>query len=298
MRTVWGLGEVLLDVIFKENSPIGANPGGSVLNALVTLSRIGQKTSLISEIGNDKVGQLILNFLSKNKIDVSYLYQHSDGATTLAVAFLNEHNDATYQFYKNQPTERFAVSLPTIKEEDLFLFGSSLSINQVVRDKITPIINTANNSNAIIIYDPNCRQNHTNNPLVLNLIKENFRSSSLVRCSDEDLRAIFGKIPLEEAINQAQEWCKNIIVTQNSSSVIAHFGANRYEMGVEKIEVVNTIGAGDNFNAGIINSILAQNITKRELTTLTTQQVNNILKCGIEFSREVCLSTENYIALR
>lgn len=298
MRTVWGLGEVLLDVIFKENRPIGANPGGSVLNALVSLSRIGRKTSLISEIGKDQVGQLILNFLCDNCIEIDHLYQHCDGSTTLAMAFLNEQNDATYQFYKNQPKERFAAPLPSLKEEDIFLYGSTLSINQETRDCIIPIINKAVDSNAIIVYDPNCRQNHTNNPLVLKLIKENFKNSSLVRCSDEDLRAIFGQIPLVEAINQAHKWCKNIIVTQNSSSVIAYFGDTKYEMAVEKIKVVNTIGAGDNFNAGIINSIISQNITKSELIKLTPNQINNMLKCGIEFSREVCLSTENYIAIR
>lgn len=298
MRTVWGLGETLLDIVFKENIPIGANPGGSVLNALVSLSRLKCKTSFISEIGDDQVGQLILNFLKSNKIDISHLYIHSDGATTLSMAFLNERNDATYQFYKNQPKERFVTTLPPMQEDDIFLFGSSLSINQTVRARITPIINKAIHSNTIIVYDPNCRQNHTNNPEVLSLIKENFKSSTIVRCSNEDLIAIFGLIPLTEAIKKAQEWCKNIIITQNSASVIAYFGDSFHKMDVEEIEVVNTIGAGDNFNAGIIYSIQNQNITKKTISKLNQMQIMEILKCGIAFSKEVCLSTDNYIAIK
>lgn len=296
MRNVFGLGETLLDVIFKDDRPIGANPGGSVLNALVSLSRLKCNTSLISEIGQDQVGEIITNFLVKNHIDTSHLYCHNDGSTTIAMAFLDKKNDATYQFYKNSPQNRFKMSLPSFDSRDIFLFGSSLAINVEARKQIWSIIEEAKKSECLILYDPNCRNNHTNNQPVLNLLKENFNAATIVRCSDEDLQNIFGDISIDAAITLAQMWCKNIIVTQNSNNIISCFGQNRHEFTIEPIKVVNTIGAGDNFNAGIIYSLIIQEIFKDDISALPFSQIEELMKNGIKLSKEVCLSTENYIA--
>ena len=63
MRKVIGIGETVLDIIFKDDQPISAVPGGSVFNGLVSLGRSGISTSFISETGNDRVGQRIIRFL-------------------------------------------------------------------------------------------------------------------------------------------------------------------------------------------------------------------------------------------
>ena len=56
MRKVIGIGETVLDIIFKNDQPIGAVPGGSVFNGIISLGRSGVHTSIISETGNDRVG--------------------------------------------------------------------------------------------------------------------------------------------------------------------------------------------------------------------------------------------------
>ena len=58
MRKVIGIGETVLDIIFKDDEPVSAVPGGSVFNALISLGRAGVKASLISETGNDHIGRL------------------------------------------------------------------------------------------------------------------------------------------------------------------------------------------------------------------------------------------------
>ena len=73
MRKVIGIGETVLDIIFRDCQPIGAVPGGSVFNALISLGRSGIKASFISETGNDRVGQGIIGFLKeKNWRDFSW----------------------------------------------------------------------------------------------------------------------------------------------------------------------------------------------------------------------------------
>ena len=298
MRRVFGLGETLLDIIFKENTPISAKAGGSVLNALVSLSRMGFNCSLISEIGDDKVGKIIKDFLIENNVSTQFIHQYNDVASTLALAFLDSKNDATYQFYKSSPAKRFATELPTFSNNDILLFGSSLAINSEVRDKISTIADVASKAKAIIIYDPNCRKNHTNDAEIQKAIEANFAKATIVRCSDEDLQNIYGKIPINEAVARIKPLCKNIVVTQNSKNVIAYFESITKKYAVKPIVPISTIGAGDNFNAGIISSLVLENITNENISQLTSVQLDTIINTGINFSTQVCMLLDNYLPIK
>ena len=68
MRKVIGIGETILDIIFRGGQPTAAVPGGSVFNGIVSLGRIGVPICFISETGNDHVGNIILNFMRENNI--------------------------------------------------------------------------------------------------------------------------------------------------------------------------------------------------------------------------------------
>ncbi len=69
MRKVIGIGETILDIIFKDEQPIGAVPGGSVFNGVISLGRAGIKAAFICETGNDRVGRKIIQFLEDNHVD-------------------------------------------------------------------------------------------------------------------------------------------------------------------------------------------------------------------------------------
>ena len=69
MRKVIGIGEAVLDIIFKDNKPVEAVPGGSAFNAITSLGRCGVSTSFISEAGNDHVGKYIIEFLKSNGVN-------------------------------------------------------------------------------------------------------------------------------------------------------------------------------------------------------------------------------------
>ena len=71
MRKVIGIGETMLDIIFKNGKPIEAVPGGSTFNGIVSLGRAGVKTVFVSETGNDRVGEYVRDFLRDNNVDTS-----------------------------------------------------------------------------------------------------------------------------------------------------------------------------------------------------------------------------------
>ena len=72
MRKIIGIGETVLDIIFKGDQPMAAVPGGSTFNCLVSLGRCGLNVSFISETGNDKIGQNIIKFMEKNGYAFTY----------------------------------------------------------------------------------------------------------------------------------------------------------------------------------------------------------------------------------
>ena len=124
MRKVIGIGETILDVIFRNEQPSAAVPGGSVFNGIVSLSRTGVPVCFISETGNDHVGDIILRFMRDNHISTDHVNVFPDGKSPVSLAFLND--DAKYIFYKNYPKQRLDVIYPELEEDDIVI-GSFLN---------------------------------------------------------------------------------------------------------------------------------------------------------------------------
>lgn len=295
MRAIYGLGETLVDIVFKNGVPVSANPGGSVFNALVTLSRLGSETYLITDIGDDEVGKMIVNFLDQNSIHTDYITIHKEKSSTLALAFLDANNDATYQFYKSEFPIAKPLKIPHFTDSSMFLFGSTLAIDSSKRELVTSYLDEAYNKSLIILYDPNCRKNHTNDQEKLAFIFENISKATIVRCSDEDLKNIYGDISLEAAVAKVTELCENVIVTRNSQAVICQFGRLSKSYPVPVITPISTIGAGDNFNAGILYGLLKLGIVTHTLNEIQISDLDQIISQAISLSSKVCMSMDNYI---
>ena len=99
MRKVIGIGETILDIIFKDGKPFRSVPGGSTFNTMVSLGRLQIDTSFISELGNDRVGESILCFMRDNSVSTENIDVFSNGQTPISLAFLDKDNDAHYSFY-------------------------------------------------------------------------------------------------------------------------------------------------------------------------------------------------------
>ena len=136
MRKVIGIGETIFDVIFKNGQPIGAVPGGSTFNSMVSLARSGVTSSFISGVGNDCVGNTILQFLQDNGIDSTYVQVFNDVKSPVSLAFLNEQNDAQYLFYKQELQHQTEVMLPEINKDDIVLLGSYYAVDAQTRAQV------------------------------------------------------------------------------------------------------------------------------------------------------------------
>jgi len=298
LRKVFTIGETVYDIIFSDGKVQSGKPGGSMLNASVSLGRMGINVSFISELGKDDVGDLIVEFLESNQINTQSIQRFQDGMSPLALAFLDEHKNAAYTFYKNYPKIRLQQQFPEVSENDIVLFGSFFSVSPEVRKPLKTFIERAKDRGAIVVYDPNIRKQHQGQiPGFVRMIHENFSLADIVRASHEDFEVVFNINNVHEAYELLQEHgSASLIYTTGGEKVELITGTIKMELPVPKIDVVSTIGAGDNFNAGLIFSLLKQGIRKNDLPQLNSDQWKEMLGYGVSCSQEVCKSYENYVS--
>ena len=300
MRKVIGIGETVLDIIFKNDQPTAAVPGGSVFNALISLGRSGVKAAFISETGNDRVGRTIINFLKENGVDGQSVYVYPDSKSPISLAFLNERNDAEYIFYKDHPNDRLEFTFPDVQPDDIVLFGSYYAVNPVIRPQVMGFLDYARQHGAILYYDVNFRAAHKNEVMKLTPnILENLEFADIVRGSTEDFEVMFRKSD-PDAIYRSQIafYTRNFICTQGALPVeLRADGGLKKQYPVETSgETVSTIGAGDNFNAGFAYGLIKHNIRRADIEQgLSEEQWDQVIGCAQQFSANVCKSINNYV---
>ena len=261
------------------------------------MGRMGLPVSFISEYGLDNVGELIDKFLGENGVNTSSVHRFSDGSTSLALAFLNEKNDASYTFYKDFPEERLDIKFPEINKDDIVQCGSFYAIWPEIREKFKRFIKSSRDSGALILYDPNFRKTHVSELDTLKpLIIENMKMTTLLRGSDEDFKNIFGAGSADEAWEVAKKYCKCLVYTANVEGVYVRTRSWSGKFPVQKITPVSTIGAGDNFNAGMLTSIYRNKISGDQLHLIGEKEWSQIITSAVDFATHVCMSYENYIS--
>ena len=290
-----GIGETVLDIIFKNDSPQAAVPGGSTFNALISLGRTVPKKypsvpiMMVTEVGDDHVGDIVTSFMEANGVGTSAVTRNKGSQSHISLAFLDEKNDAHYQFYKDHAHAGLSaekVNEVRFEKDDIVLFGSYFAINPIIRDFTRGLLTRARAAGATIYYDINFRASHCKDlPETMAFIEENCRFADYVRGSSEDFTCLFGTSDGDEIYERHMKTlCPNFILTQGGDPVEIYTASERLTFPVKQVKTVSTIGAGDNFNAGFIYSLLSGDNDWARRIAIATQ-----------FSSAVCMSVLNYV---
>ncbi len=298
MRKIFGIGETIYDILFKGGKPVAAVPGGSVFNGLISLGRTGMDCTFVTEIGSDLVGQHILGFMQENGINTDYVSCYQGKKTAISLAYLDENNDAKYSFYKDYPNNRLDFEMPFIEENDIMAFGAYFSLNPVLRDKVKPFLQYAKDQGAILYYDLNFRDNHAHEVESLkDTFRENFALTDIVRGSHEDFINLFGHDNCRRIYDEeTSKYCPRLICTRGKDGVQVIDHGQEYYFSARPIIPVSTIGAGDNFNAGMIYGFIREGIDRNGLDHMTEEKWGHLIGYGIEFGTDACMSTSNYVS--
>ncbi|MBO7522658.1 MAG: carbohydrate kinase, partial [Bacteroidales bacterium] len=181
--------------------------------------------------------------------------------------------------------------------DDALLFGSISALWTDIRDEMQRCVRKAKKEGAFVLYDPNFRKNHASDLLdYKKLVVENMSEASVVKGSDEDFMNIFGTSSPDETWKVVSQYTDCMIYTTGANDVSVYTQSFKGVYGVPKITPVSTVGAGDNFNAGVLFSVYKEKIHASDILSLKESDWRNIITTAISFASHVCCSYDNYVS--
>lgn len=299
MRKITGMGETIMDILFKQGQPVAAVPGGSCFNSIISIGRTGLPCRFIGYTGHDRVGLETQEFLKKNGVSIEDFEVREGEKSSISLAFLDENGDATYQFYKDTPRAHKDWPVPDFHKDDILLFGSYYAICEGMRAQVTPTLEAANQAGAILYYDLNFRRSHAHElEVLLPAIHQNFRESTIVRGSADDFEVMYQCRDARQIYEKhISKYSPLFISTAGAGMITICTPTASYRFEAPPVKnVVSTVGAGDNFNAGFIFGLMHEGIGRDQLQELDQEGWRRLVDYATAFAAQACQSTDNFIS--
>ena len=281
-------GEALIDMLPRESiageQAFAPYAGGAVFNTAIALGRLRVPVGFFSGLSSDIFGQQLRDVLAASHVSADYAHI-SDRPTTLAFVRLVDGH-ATYTFYDENTAGRMLgeADLPALSDDvHAMLFGAISLISEPCGSTYEALMKREHRKR-VIMLDPNIRpgfipdkQKH------LERIRRMVSMADIVKLSDEDL-GWFGEPGAPEEI--ITRWLKGgpklIVMTRGSRGAIAYTNKHTVSVDAERVTVVDTVGAGDTFNAGVLASLHENGaLTKTVLAELAEDTIRDALIFGV-----------------
>ena len=264
MSRVVSFGEILWDKL-----PSGKVPGGAPLNFAYRLNSFQNSLSIISKVGDDHLGKGLTEFLNKNGLDTEHIQISKIHKTGEVNVSIDKNGIADYDILNPVAWDDISLNSKNIeltKNSSVFVFGSLICRNMTSRRTLKELLKIA----PFKLFDINLRFPYYN----INLIEELMISSDFIKFNYEEIEEISTiyinkKSNLENMIKTISEKTntKNICVTMGEKGACYYTNNSFYYHDGFKINVLDTVGAGDSFLAtlveGILNKTKPQEILKK-----------------------------------
>jgi fructokinase len=294
---IYAIGETVMDILFKEDKPIDAVPGGSAFNSVISIGRVGVPCAFIGYTGKDHVGDLTVDFLKTNGVDVRFFEQKDKVKSCISLAFLDERGDAHYVFYKDTPVSNSLLDRKLgFQAGDILLLGSYYAVSAGTRSQIKGVLDAAATAGATVYYDLNFRSSHKDElPELMPAILDNFRRATVVRGSADDFEVMWGERDARKIYKEhIARYCRIFICTSGAGRITVCTPDAAWDFDAQQVaDVVSTVGAGDNFNAGFLCALFRRQISLSGC--IEKADMAPLIESGVRFASAVCRSTENYV---
>jgi len=245
------VGEALVDLVLPAGATTpSAHAGGSPANVALGLARLGADVVLVTRVGRDEYGALIENHLRGSGV---VLAEGSvvDAPTSTALARLDSQARATYEFDID-----WRLDDVTVPVGGCLHTGSIAAVLDPGAASVAALVDAAR-ATATVSYDPNARPSLMGSAAVaLPRIEGIVGHSDIVKVSDEDLEWLF---PGEQIADVAARWLTRgpamVIVTRGERGAYGVTAGGEVHQVGEAVDVVDTVGAGDAFSAGLLDGL-------------------------------------------
>lgn len=285
MRKIITIAESVLDTEYRNGQPVRSFVGGRIPCAAASLAMTGVETYMVSECTNDRVGDIIVDYLKKHKVDVTSIDRYPDGATAFSAIFRNDDGTSSIVNYGKYPDDRFNVIWPRIDKDDILILGSLYSVDLPQRERLFELVSYAAERKAIIIYLPGFQHGiNFRITRVMPNILENLEVANIVIAQQQDINAIFpGETHHEAYHNHIEFYCDNYLhITQDNQ--VLHYTSRSCHTHTGTSNEGNWLGWQAGLTAGVAHAIIVQGITHDMLPTLSDKDWEKIMDEAMQWA--------------
>lgn len=281
-------GEALVDMLPRTigNEGEGYLPvaGGAVFNTAITIGRLGESAGFFTGLSTDMFGQLIEQSLEQSNVDARFS-KRQDLPTTLAFVKLTDGH-AEYAFYDENSAGRMlqTADLPQFSDEVEALHFGAISLIPEPCGSTYQALMMREAGSKVISFDPNIRPGFISDEQAYRRRMEQMLSlSDIIKVSDEDLAWLMPNVLFEDAAAALLKLGASIVLmTKGSEGVEAITHQGKLVVPAQKAQVIDTVGAGDSFNGGLLVGLKQQHLlSKSALRNISLPALEEALSLAV-----------------
>lgn len=280
-------GEALIDMLPRESTrgerAFAPYAGGAIFNTAIALGRLGIPTGFFTGLSDDMMGDILRDTLTSSGVDFRFCATSSRPTTIAFVKLVDGH--ASYAFYDENTAGRMisANDLPVLGPDCEALHFGAISLIPEPCGSTYEALMAREHQARVISLDPNIRPGFIKDKAAhMARINRMAAMSDILKFSDEDLEW-FGLSGSHDDL--ARHWlemgAKLVVITRGADGATGYTGRFKVSVPSQRVEVVDTVGAGDTFDAGILASLKRQGLlTKAKVANLDEAAVRSALELG------------------
>ena len=280
-------GEALIDML-SRNLADGSEaylpvPGGALYNTAIALGRLGEDVGFFSGLSTDIFGQKLINHLEDSGVSTAYCVR-SPNPTTMAFVTLTD-GIAQYSFLDENTAGRMlnAEAIPSLPKSVKALHFGAISLIPEPCGSTFEEFMSQTREDFVISLDPNIRPGFiADEPAYRERLRHMIGMSDIIKVSEEDLLWLEPGGRFEHI---AQNWIEGgamvVTLTRGSKGARSITASIDLEVAATPADVIDTVGAGDTFNAGFLSSLRASGVlSKQKLSTLDEDTLRSAVEYG------------------
>jgi fructokinase len=289
-------GEALFDVFLEGPESLGsinmnARAGGSPFNVAIGISRLAERAALLAGVSCDALGHTLAKQLNSESVSVDYLLR-SDRKTTLSLVTVDDFGQPEYAFYGQDSADSGVTSadLPSIGDDIIGLhFGSYSLVVKPVADAFATLLDRA--GDRFVSIDPNVRPTIEPNMQVWRERVAIYAArAQLLKISSEDMAYLYPDSPIH---NQVEDWLSAgvalVVVTDGDKEINGWTKSGLHSCRKPRaLEVVDTVGAGDTFQAALLAQLAVAGDPCKTLSELNQQKLDDLLDYAAKAASITC----------
>jgi len=264
------IGEMLVEIMTKTRGQsflntgelLGPYPSGAPAIFIDQVAKMGVNCGIVSKVGNDQFGEMILTRLINDGVDVSQVQISDEFTTGTAFVTYFENDSRHYIFHLNQSASAY-IDISKFPEsfiencKYLHIMGCSISVSDTVANAIVEIAKAAKLRGALISFDPNIRIELKQTEIMKNVLKEVLDISDIILSSESEIASLHNLLDIDNKSENLFESEFKLIILKNGSKGVKVFDGLTYEF-IEPyiVDEVDPTGAGDCFDGAFLAMML------------------------------------------